>query len=80
MTLSQSCLFPNCPASGRLTASPHLHFHIGMREVILRRQFSVVIDEVVQDGWAEDGLQKMNGGGGGQGYHEVSAESVGKPC
>lgn len=34
-----------------------------MREVILRRQFAVVIDEVVQDGRAEDGLQDMNSEG-----------------
>lgn len=56
LSLSQSCPFPHRPASGRLIATPHLHFHIGMREVIFWRQFAVVIDEVVQDGWAEDRL------------------------
>lgn len=49
-----------------------------MREVVLRRQFSVVIDEVIQDGWAEDGLQEMKGRGREQGHHEVSSESAGK--
>lgn len=31
-----------------------------MREVVLWGQFAVIIDEVVQDGWAQDGLQEMD--------------------
>lgn len=76
LSLSQSCPFP--AAQPRQAVTSHLHLHIGVREVILWRQFAVVIDEVVQDGWAEDGLQETKGGGGGQGYHDVSSESVGR--
>lgn len=57
--------------------SPHLHLHIGVGEVVLWRQLAVIIDEVVQDGGAEDGLQEMKGGGQ---YREVNSRSVGKPC
>lgn len=53
----QSCLFP-AAQPWQAHCGPHLHLYIGVREVVLRRQFAVVIDEVVQDGWAEDGLQE----------------------
>lgn len=68
----QSCSLSPSPAPGpdppgphpALSSAPtrllHLHFHIGVREVVLWGQFAVIIDEVVQDGWAQDGLQKMD--------------------
>lgn len=47
---------PPPPPSSALSSAPirlpHLHFHIGVREVVLWGQFAVIIDEVVQDGWA----------------------------
>lgn len=35
-----------------------LHFNICVREVVLRRQLPIVVDEVVENGWAEYWLKK----------------------
>lgn len=48
---------------------PHLHLNIGVGQVVLWRQLAVIIDKVVQDGGAQDGLQGREGvrkGTGGQ--------------
>lgn len=37
---------------------PHLHLNIGVGQVVLWRQLAVIVDKVVQDGGAEDGLQQ----------------------
>lgn len=50
---AQALVHPPPPAlSSAATRLLHLHFHIGVREVVLWGQFAVIIDEVVQDGWA----------------------------
>lgn len=54
---------------GRVPSAPHLHLHVGVRQVVLRRQLAVVVDEVVQDGGAQDGL--------GQGREEGVREGPG---
>lgn len=40
------------------SSAPHLHLNVGVGQVVLRRQFAVVVDEMVQDGGAQDGLQQ----------------------
>lgn len=37
---------------------PHLHLDIGVGKVVLWRQLAVVVDEVVQNGGAQDGLEQ----------------------
>lgn len=37
---------------------PHLHLDVGVGKVVLRRQLAVIVDEVVQDGGAQDGLEQ----------------------
>ena len=53
-----------------LTWAPHLHLNIGMGQVVLWRQLAVIVDKVVQDGGAQDGLQQgregVRKGGGGR--------------
>lgn len=41
-----------------LAQPPHLHLNIGVGQVVLRRQLAVIVDKVVQDGGAQDGLQQ----------------------
>lgn len=48
-------LAPSLPPT--LAQLPHLHLHIGVWQGVLWRQLAVVVDEVVQDGGAQDGLQ-----------------------
>lgn len=38
------------------SSAPHLHLNIGVGQVVLWRQLAVVVDEMVQDGGAQDGL------------------------
>lgn len=56
-----------------LAQLPHLHLHVGVGKVVLGRQFAVIIDEMVQDGWTQDGLndareRRLHGGRDGCGY------------
>lgn len=37
---------------------PHLHLNVGVGQVVLWRQLAVIVDEVVQDGGAQDGLRQ----------------------
>lgn len=53
-----------------LARPPHLHLNIGVGQVVLWRQLAVIVDKVVQDGGAQDGLQQgregVRKGAGGQ--------------
>lgn len=47
---------PSWTSRGR--ARPHLHLDVRVGKVVLWRQLAVVVDEVVQDGGAQDGLEQ----------------------
>lgn len=55
---------------------PHLHLHVGVGKVVLGRQFAVVVDEMVQDGGAQDGLQPERSWTEGRGCHKLKATAV----
>lgn len=40
-----------------LARLPYLHLNIGVGKVVFWRQFAVIIDEMVQDGGAQDRLE-----------------------
>lgn len=43
---------------------PHLHLDVGVGEGVLGRQLPVVVDQVIEEGGAKDGLGEGQGGGG----------------
>lgn len=48
--------------------SPHLHLNVGVGQVVLWRQLAVIVDKVVQDGGAQDGLRQGREGVGNGGW------------
>lgn len=58
---------------------PHLHLDIGVGKVVLRRQLAVVVDEVVQDGGAQDGLEQGREDAVGEGLRVQGPRGHGYP-
>lgn len=59
---------------------PHLHLNVGVGEVVLWRQLAVVVDEVVQDGGAQDGLEARKRKGVREGAGGQNPRGHGQPC
>lgn len=69
--------YPSWTLWGRVR--PHLHLDIGVGKVVLWRQLAVVVDEVVQNGGAQDGLEQGRENAVGEGLGVQGPRDYGYP-